>query len=119
MNYWDNPFSNTSMLMKLSNDAVVRISENRCIAWGVPETYISNFHGTKASYECSLIHHSYIKIGDDGAEYEDVSDLLNPIELSKHKDEKDFVTKAVMYRYRSRKSVSVPQTFWHRLLHIS
>lgn len=101
MNYWDNPFSNTSMLMKLSNDAVVRISENRRIAWGVPETYISNFHGTKASYECSLIHHSYIKIGEDGPEYEDVSDLLNPIELSKHKDEADFIKKAVKGEWAS------------------
>ena len=100
-NYWDNPFSNTSMLMKLSNDAVVRISENRRIAWGVPETYISNFHGTKASYECSLIHHSYIKIGEDGPEYEDVSDLLNPIELTKHKNEENFVEKAVQGNWAS------------------
>lgn len=94
-NYWDNPFSNSSMLMQLSNGAIARISENRRIAWGVPETYISNFHGTKASYECSLIQHSYIKIGEDGPEYEDVSDLLNPIELTKHKAEPNFVAEAV------------------------
>ena len=94
-NYWDNPFSNSSMLMKLDNGAVVRISENRRIAWGVPETYISNFHGTKASYECSLIHHSYIKIGEEGAEYTDVADLLNPTELTLHKNDEDFVAQAV------------------------
>ena len=101
MNYWDNPFSNSSMLIKLSNGAIARISENRRIAWGVPETYISNFHGTKASYECSLIHHSYIKVGDPKPEYEDVSDLLNPIELSKHKDDPEFVAKAVKGEWAS------------------
>lgn len=94
-NYWDNPFSNSSMLMKLDNGAIVRISENRRIAWGVPETYISNFHGTKASYECSLVHHSYLKIGEDGPEYEDVADVINPKELTLHKNDPDFVAKAV------------------------
>ena len=101
MNYWDNPFSNSSMLLKLSNGAIARISENRRIAWGVPETYISNFHGTKASYECSLIHHSYIKVGDPKPDYEDISDLLNPIELSKHKDDPEFIAKAVKGEWAS------------------
>lgn len=101
MNYWDNPFSNSSMLLKLDNGAVARISENRRVAWGVPETYISNFHGTKASYECSLIHHSYIMIKDSNPEYEDVSDLINPIELSKHKNDPEFVAKAVKGEWAS------------------
>lgn len=33
MNYWDNPFSNASMLLQLSNGGIARISENRRIAW--------------------------------------------------------------------------------------
>lgn len=95
-NYWDNPFSNSSMLLKLSNNAVVRISENRRIAWHFPETYISNFHCTKASYECSLVQHSYVKMDDRGqVDYTDVSDLLNPIALTPHKGEPDFLQKAV------------------------
>lgn len=95
-NYWDNPFSNTAMLLKLSNGGVARISENRRIAWKVPETYITSFNGTKASYECSLMQHSHIKMDENGdAEYTDVSDLLNPIELTKHKGEKDFLQQAV------------------------
>ena len=95
-NYWDNPFSNSSMLLKMSDGSVVRISENRRVGWKVPETYISNFHCTDASYECSLIHHSYIAISaEDKATYTDVSDLLNPIELTKHKDEPDFVQNCV------------------------
>lgn len=93
-NYWHNPYSNTSMLLKLSNGGVARISENRRIAWGIPETYISNFCGTKASYECSINRHSVIKGFLDKAEYEDVSDIINPIEMTLHKDEPDFVKNA-------------------------
>ena len=91
MNYWDNPFSNSSMLLQLSNGGIARISENRRIAWHVPETYISNFHGTKASYECSLDRHSYLWETPGRTKIEDVSDLLNPIELIKHKNEPDFM----------------------------
>ena len=91
MNYWDNPFSNSSMLLKLSNNAIVRISENRRIAWHFPETYISNFHCTRASYECSLMQHSYVAMDENGrVEFEDISDLLNPEEATKHKNEIDF-----------------------------
>jgi len=89
-NYWDNPFSNSSMLLQLSNGAVARISENRRIAWNTPPTYISNFHGTKASYECSIVQHSYITMPEKEVFFEDVSDLLNPIELTAHRGEPDF-----------------------------
>ena len=96
MNYWDSPFSNSSMLLKLSNGAIVRISENRRIAWNTPETFITSFNGTKASYECSLMQHSYLKMDDKGlVDYEDVSDLLNPFELTKHKNEPDYLKQAV------------------------
>lgn len=96
MNYWDNPFSNASMLLKLSNNAVVRISENRRVAWHFPETYITCFNGTKASYENSLVQHNYVKMNEKGfVEYEDVSDLLNPIEMTSHKHEPDFLKHVV------------------------
>ena len=94
-NYWDNPFSNTSMLLSLSNGAVARISENRCIAWNTPPTYISSFYGSKGSYECSLMQHSFITMADQEVFYEDVSDQLNPIELTGHKNEADFLENAV------------------------
>jgi predicted dehydrogenase len=94
-NYWDNPFSNTSMLLKMSDDSIVRISENRRVAWMVPETYITAFNGTRASYECSLMQHSLISQAEKGVTYEDVSDLLNPSELTKHKNEPDFLQQAV------------------------
>ena len=95
MNYWDNPFSNTTMLLKLSNGAIARVSENRRYGWHVPETFINSFNGTKGSYECSLMQHSYLQMDEEGkVKYTDVSDLLNPKELTKHKGEEDFLQKA-------------------------
>jgi len=96
-NWWDNPFSNSSMLLKMSDDSIIRISENRRIGWHVPETYITSFNGTKASYECSLMQHSYITMHPDGqkCDYQDVSDLLNPTLLTPHKGEPDFIQNAI------------------------
>ncbi len=98
-NYWDNPFSNTAMLLELSNGAVARISENRRVAWGTPETYISHFYGSEASYECSLMQHSFIRMPEKSAIYEDVSDLLNPTELTKHKNEENFLAQAIQGKW--------------------
>ncbi len=98
-NYWDNPFSNSSMLMELDNGGIARISENRNIAWMCPETYITQFCGTKASYECSLSHHSYVKVDGYKAEFTDVSDQILPIEQIKHKDEPDFMQNFVMGKW--------------------
>ena len=96
MNYWDNPFSNSSMLIKLDNGGILRISENRRIAWHFPETYISNFHCTDASYECSLLQHSYVKMDEKGhITCGDISDEINPIEATAHKDDPDFMNKAL------------------------
>ena len=94
-NYWDNPFSNTSMLLQLANGGIARISENRRIAWCDPPTYISCFCGTEASYESSLAQHSYIRMPQREAVYEDVSGLLNPLEIAQHRDDPDFFQKFV------------------------
>ena len=41
------------------------------------------------------MQHSFIKKDDKSVIYEDVSDLLNPIELTKHKGEENFLSEAV------------------------
>ena len=94
-NLWNNPFSNTSALLQLANGAIARISENRRISWFAPMSYITCFHGTKGSYECSMAQHSYVRLPGKEAVFEDVSDLLNPIELTKHKDDPEFGNKFV------------------------
>ncbi len=57
-NLYNNPFSNTTMLLELSNGGIARVSENRCVGWRAPETYISQYYGTDAGYEFSVAHHS-------------------------------------------------------------
>lgn len=95
MNYWNNPFSNTSMLLQLANGGVARVSENRRIAWCDPPTYLSCFCGTEASYESSIAQHSYIRMPEKVAMYEDVSELLNPSEMTEHRNDPDFFNKMV------------------------
>jgi predicted dehydrogenase len=90
INLWDNPFSNTSALLQLANGGVARISENRRIGWYNPMSYITCFHGSKGSYECSLAQHSFVTLPDMKARYEDVSELLNPISMTQHRNDPDF-----------------------------
>jgi len=56
-NLYNNPFSNTTMLLELSNGGIARISENRCVGWFCPETYISQFYGSEGGYEFSVARH--------------------------------------------------------------
>lgn len=57
-NNYNNPFANTTMLLELSNGGIARISENRCVGWQSPETYISQYYGTDGGYEFSVARHS-------------------------------------------------------------
>ncbi|MGI6634633.1 MAG: Gfo/Idh/MocA family protein [Christensenellales bacterium] len=90
VNLWNNPYSNTSALMLLANGGIARISENRRIAWYNPMSYITCFHGTKSSYECSMAQHSYVKLVGEKAIFEDVSDFLNPDQVTQHRNQADF-----------------------------
>ena len=56
-NHYGNPFACESMLLKLSCGGVARISENRCVGWMSPETYITQFFGSEGGYEFSVAHH--------------------------------------------------------------
>lgn len=95
VNLWNNPFSNTSALLQLANGAIARISENRRISWYSPMSYITCFHGTKGSYECSMAQHTYVRLPDEWAVFEDVSELLNPIDLTSNRNDPDFGNKFV------------------------
>ena len=80
-NLYNNPFSCETMLIELSNGGVVRISENRCIGWRAPETYISQFYGTDGGYEFSVARHSMATWNPEKAGaviMKDVTDELLP-----------------------------------------
>ena len=90
-NIYDNPFSNTTMLLELSNGGIARISENRCVGWRAPETYISQFYGTDGGYEFSVARHHFATWNTEEEREEDapikvkmkdVTSLLQPKEVS-------------------------------------
>ena len=80
-NYYDNPFANTAMLLELSNGGIARVSENRCIGWFCPETYISQFYGSDGGYEFSVAKHHLCTWDPEtpgGVIMRDVTDELQP-----------------------------------------
>lgn len=80
-NFYDNPFSNETMLIELSNGGIARISENRRVGWGCPETYISQYYGTEGAYEFSVArHHKSVwnKEGEGPVNIVDVTEELQP-----------------------------------------
>lgn len=83
-NLYNNPFSNTAMLLELSNGGIARISENRCVGWQSPETYISQFYGTDGGYEFSVARHHLATWKEDNPKkvnMKDVTKQLQPKEV--------------------------------------
>ena len=98
INLWDNTFSNAFSLMRLSNGGVIRINECRRIGWKAPSSSISSFYGTKAGYQFSNAQHLYVKLveggsHENGVHLEDVSDYLNPVDMTNHRELPDFKNK--------------------------
>ena len=80
-NVYNNPFASESMLLQLSNGGVIRVSENRCIGWFAPETYISQFFGSEGGYEFSVAKHHLAHWDPDkkgGVVMQDVTRELMP-----------------------------------------
>lgn len=77
-NLYNNPFSNTTMIIELSNGGIVRISENRCIGWRSPETYVSQYFGSDGGYEFSVAKH-HLAVWDKESEKENPEGPVNVI----------------------------------------
>lgn len=80
-NLYNNEFANETMLITLSNGGVIRVSENRCVGWKAPETYISQYYGTDGGYEFSVAKHHFAtwKEDDDhSVKMTDVTAQLQP-----------------------------------------
>jgi predicted dehydrogenase len=89
-NHWDNPFSNETALIELSNGGICRANEFRRISIRKSTSYIANFHGTKGSYESAFDKHIYVQTDGEKMKFRDVSALLNSENLEKHRDDPDF-----------------------------
>lgn len=89
-NYWDNVFSNEISLMQLSNGGIARVAECRRIGYKAPSSFVSGFYGTKASYQFNNAQHLVTHLTKEGVDIEDVSDYVNPAEMTKNKDTETF-----------------------------
>lgn len=99
-NHWDNVFSNEFSLMQLSNGGVARVSECRRIGYKAPSSYISGFYGTKASYQFSNAQHLFTTLTQKGVALNDVSDEVNPIKMTEHKQDGDYKNMVANHKFQ-------------------
>ena len=83
-NPWNNLFSNEFSLMRLSNGGVARVSECRRIGYKAPSSSVQSFYGTEGSYQFSNAQHLVQKLTPEGVTLKDVSDYVNPEEMTKN-----------------------------------
>lgn len=99
-NEWNNPFSNEYALMQLANGGTIRINECRRIGYKAPSSYISAFYGTEGAYQFSNAQHLLTVKSENGVELTDVSDLLNPTEMTRHKNDPGFKTRVANHEWQ-------------------
>lgn len=100
VNLWDNTYSNAFSLMRLANGGVIRINECRRIGWKAPSSFISSFYGTMGGYQFSNAQHIFTKHTTEGVKLTDVSDYLNPEEMTKNKDKDGFKNDVANHKWQ-------------------
>lgn len=100
INLWDNTYSNAFSLMRLANGGVIRINECRRIGWKAPSSFISSFYGTLGGYQFSNAQHVFTKHTNDGVELTDVSEYLNPEDMTKNQNDPDFKNKVANHEWQ-------------------
>lgn len=99
-NQWDNVYSNCYSLMKLANGGTARVNECRRIAYKAPSSYVSSFYGTAGSYQFNNAQHLVTYHTKEGVNLTDVSDLVNPFEMTAHKGDADFKHKVANHTWQ-------------------
>ena len=115
VNQWDNVFSNSYSLMKLANGGTARINECRRIGYKAPSSYVSSFYGTKGAYQFSNAQHILTKLTEKGVDLQDISDDVNPVEMTRHKGEPDFKQKVANHTWQWNVFSPVQKTEYDRL----
>ncbi|MDD5603496.1 MAG: Gfo/Idh/MocA family oxidoreductase [Eubacteriales bacterium] len=101
-NYWDNPYSNETAIMKLSNGGICRINEYRRIGWERPSSYISGMYGTRGGYENSSMQHIWQEDPEGGKPVlTDVSDRLNTVEYVRDSKREGFSMEKNALNYKA------------------
>lgn len=100
INLWDNVYSNAYSLMRLANGGVIRINECRRIGCKAPSSSIPAFYGTKGGYQFSNAQHIFTKNSEGGVDLTDISDYLNPEEMTKNKNLPDFKNRVANHEWQ-------------------
>jgi predicted dehydrogenase len=101
-NDWDNPFSNETMLIRLSRGGVGRINEFRCVGTRRPSSYITAMYGDKGAYEMASRHHVFQEIHDDGpTTLQDVSAEINSTLFEEERGLPDYYQRSLNAKYDS------------------
>ena len=119
-NEWDNEFSNQYVLMELANGGIARVTEARRIGHKAPSSYISGFYGVDGSYEFSNAQHLLVQRVSKPGEKEkvnvtDVSDYVNPVEMTANKNDPEFKTSVANHQWQSNSFSPVQQKEIDRL----
>jgi predicted dehydrogenase len=98
-NNWDNPFSNETALLHMSNGGICRANEYRRVAIKKSTSYIGAFYGTKGSYEHAFADHFFVQSEGKEMNVRNVSKQLNSFELEKHRNDPDFTLQVANGKY--------------------
>ncbi len=109
-NNWDNPFSNETAILHMSNGGVCRANEFRRVGIKKSTSYIACFYGTKASYEEAFTEHVFVQSEGVKMKYENISSLLNSVELEKHRNDWNFFERVATGGYDHYSSSPVMNT---------
>lgn len=99
-NYWDNVFSNEFCLMQLANGGIARVSECRRIGYKAPSSFVSGFYGTNGSYQFNNSQHLVTRLAEKGVELEEVSDYVNPAQMTENKNSDSFKQDVANHLYQ-------------------
>ncbi|MDF2721553.1 MAG: oxidoreductase domain protein [Paenibacillus sp.] len=99
-NDWDNPFSNETALMYMSNGGICRANEYRRVGIKKSTSALTSFYGTKGSYEWAFDKHVFITT-EDGKKmlYHNVDQLLNSVNFEAHRQDADFLNQVANGAY--------------------
>ena len=101
-NNWDNPFSNETMLVRLSRGGVGRINEFRRVGTRRPSSYITCMYGNKGGYEMSSRHHVLQEVHDGApTTLTDVSAEINSTLFETERDLPDYCQRSLNAKYDS------------------
>jgi predicted dehydrogenase len=73
-NQWDNPFSNETAMMRMSDGSVCRFNEMRRIGYFGANSVYTSMYGTEAGFEQNATSKAWVHL--DGSPPEDVTELL-------------------------------------------